>query len=419
MSIRTASIGAALLLAGWLPGTAPAQAQEIILYDGPNYTGQEIRVRGSDRNLSSRNFNDRTSSFRIVSGEWEVCQHDDYNGTCETHRSDQPSLGRMNDQITSVRPAYAGRPGPGHPGRPGPGGRGSSLTLYSGYNYTGRSVTITDTVDNLQRLGFNDQARSIRHSGRRAWRVCQHANFDGACMQVDGDIPSIGGGMAAQISSVEPDYGSRPGGRPGWGRPGRPGGSEARPRGGVYLYDGPNFTGQRVDVGWDVNNLSELGFNDRTDSLVVARGETWVICEHDDLGGRCERVRGEVPDLGRYGMRNEITSLRRIDDGYGRPGGGWDNGGYPGGGWDRGGEIILYDQFSQRGRSVRVRDEIDNLERLGFNDRALSLEVRGYDRWLVCEDAGFRGRCEEVSGEVDNLHLLNREISSVRRLGRY
>ena len=99
--------------------------------------------------------------------------------------------------------------------------------------------------------------------------------------------------------------------------------------------------------------------------------------------------------------------------------GGWDNGGYPGGGWDRGGEIILYDQFSQRGRSVRVRDEIDNLERLGFNDRALSLEVRGYDRWLVCEDAGFRGRCEEVSGEVDNLHLLNREISSVRRLGRY
>ena len=417
MSIRSASIGAALLLAGWLPGTAPAQAQEIILYDGPNYTGQEIRVRGADRNLSSRNFNDRTSSFRIVSGEWEVCQHDDYNGTCETHRSDQPALGRMDNQITSVRPAYAGRPGPGYPGRPGPGGRGNSLTLYSGYNYTGRSVTITDSVDNLQRLGFNDEARSIRHSGRGAWRVCQHANFDGACMQVDGDIPSIGGGMAAQISSVEPDYGSRPG-RPGWDRPGRPGYGNA-PRTGVYLYDGPNFTGQRVDVSWDINNLSELGFNDRTDSLVVARGETWVICEHDDLGGRCERVQGEIPDLGRYGMRNEITSLRRIDDGYGRPGGGWDNGGYPGGGWDRGSEIILYDQFSQRGRSVRVRDEIANLERLGFNDRALSLEVRGYDRWLVCEDANFRGRCEEVSGEVDNLHLLNREISSVRRLGRY
>ena len=414
MSIRTATLGAALLAAAWLPAAAPAQAQEIILYDGPNYTGQQVRVTGADRNLSSRRFNDRTSSFRIVSGEWEVCQHDDYNGTCETHRSDQPSLGRMDNQITSVRPAYLGRPDPGYPGRPGRPGE-SSITLYSGYNYTGRSVTITDTVSNLQQLGFNDQARSIRHSGRRSWRVCQHANFDGACMEVDRDIPSIGGGMAAQISSVEPDYGSRPG-RPG--HPGRPG-SDNRPRSGVFLYDGPNFTGQRVDVSWDVTNLASQGFNDRADSLVVARGETWLICQHDDFGGRCERVQGEVSDLGRYGLRNEITSLRRIDNGYGG-GGGWDNGGYPGGGgWDRRGEIILYDQFSQRGRSVRIEDEIDNLERLGFNDRALSLDVRGYDRWLVCEDAGFRGRCEEVSGEVDNLHLLNREISSVRRLGRY
>ena len=49
--------------------------------------------------LASRRFNDRTSSFRIVSGEWDVCQHDDYNGTCETHRNDQPSLGRMDNQI--------------------------------------------------------------------------------------------------------------------------------------------------------------------------------------------------------------------------------------------------------------------------------------------------------------------------------
>jgi hypothetical protein len=414
MSIRAASIGAALLLAGG--PVATAQAQEIILYDGPNFTGQQVRVTGADRNLSSRGFNDRTSSFRIVSGEWEVCQHDDYNGTCETHRNDQPALGRMDNQITSVRPAYIGRPGPDRPGYPGrPGRHESSLTLYSGYNFTGRSVTITDSIDNLQRLGFNDEARSIRHSGRRAWRVCQHANFEGACMEVDGDIPSIGGGMAAQISSVEPDYGSRPDrhrpGRPGWDRPG----ADSRPRSGIFLYDGPNFTGQRVDVSWDINNLSELGFNDRTDSLVVARGETWVICEHDDLGGRCERVQGEIADLGRYGLRNEITSLRRIDDGYG----GWNDGGYRDGGWNQGGEIILYDQFSQRGRSVRIRDEITNLERLGFNDQALSLEVLGYDRWLVCEDADFRGRCEEVSGEVDNLHLLNREISSVRRLGRY
>ncbi|WP_203292206.1 beta/gamma crystallin-related protein [Maricaulis parjimensis] len=491
MAMRKIVISMAALVAGGTLG-ATASAQEIILFDGPNFNGQQVRITGDVRNLDSRGFNDRTSSFRVVRGEWELCQHDDYRGTCITYSSDGQNLGRMNDQITSLRPVSGGgnRPGPGGGNRPS----GEAITFYSGPNYTGRSVTLTVSSPDLRQYNFNDQARSVRHSGRRAWLACQHANFGGACMQIDRDMPNIGGGMSAEISSAEPDYGSRPG----------RGDRNDRPRNGVFLYDGVDFQGQRVDVSGDTDNLTRMGFNDRADSLIVARGETWVICEDDYMRGRCQRVEGEVRDLGALGLRNRITSLRRVDSNWN--GGGWDNdsgwgnsrrsailfrgpnfygesvaideevrdlrrynfndqassiqiprgqrwlvcedsdfrgrceeldddvhnlsryglanrissmrridrnwGG--GGGWDRREEIILYDGFSQSGRSVRIDDEVTNLEYLGFNDRALSLEVRGRGRWLVCEDSNFRGRCDEVSGEVDNLHLLNREISSVR-----
>ncbi|RKQ95360.1 beta/gamma crystallin-related protein [Maricaulis maris] len=285
-----------------------ASAQSIILFEDSNYRGRQVEVTGDVRNLDSVRFNDRTSSFRIVSGEWELCQHDDYNGTCEIHTSGQASMGRMNDQLTSLRPVA-----PGRPGRPG-GRSGPSLTFYSGPNFTGRAVEVTASTPDFTRIGFNDQARSVRHRGRGAWVACQHANFDGACMVIDGDIANIGGGMGGEISSAEPDYAGRP------NRPGRPGGGET-PRSGVFLFDGTNFAGQRVAVDADISNLSRMGFNDRADSLIVARGETWIICDDEGFTDSCQRVEGEISDLSRLGLRNRVTSLRRVDSSWGGPGG--------------------------------------------------------------------------------------------------
>lgn len=400
MTIRNATIGAALLVAGCFP--AVAAAQEIILYDGANFTGQQVRVTGQIDNLTSMRFNDRASSFRIVSGQWDVCQHDNFNGTCETHASDRNTLGRMDNQITSLRPAgYA--PGPG-----GPGGRGD-ITLYSGYNFTGRSVTLSESTPNLASVNFNDQARSIRYSGRRGWRLCQHANFEGACMEVDGDIPSIGGGMAGQISSAEPDYGTRPGG---------PGGGTGRPRSGVYLYDGGSFGGQRVEIDRQVDDLRQLGFNDRADSLIVARGEVWVVCEDANLSGNCQRVEGEIADLGRIGLRNEISSLRRIDDDWGGPGGpGYPGPGYPGPGGPRaditggvrGVDAVFFARPEVRGYAVDAclggygrncgRETADYMCRSIGMRQAQYFETDRYSRartWHLGEGRQCTDRCEAI-----------------------
>ena len=346
---------AALALAGT---SGSAAAQEIVLYDMQGYGGQSVRITGDTRNLTSMRFNDRASSLRIVSGTWEICVHENYGGECIIYNNDERDLGRFSNQFTSLRPAAPDLEG-------GRGGRRGSLTLYSGPNYTGRSVTLDHEEPNFDRIGFNDLARSARYDGRRSWRVCQHANYGGACMEINGDIPVLSGGMAGQISSAEPDNGTRRGGN--------------RPRNGVWLYDGRDFTGQRYDVESDIPDLARYGFNDRADSLIVARGETWEVCEDSHYRGRCEYFdRERFEDLGQLRLRNEISSLRRVD-GYG--------GGYPGGGGY--GRIDLRGGVQGVSSTYFPRPEIN-----GYPvDRCLGSSGRECDAVAadrICRAAGYR-----------------------------
>lgn len=396
LSGRIAAL-ATFALSGLL-SAGSASAQEIVLYDQTGYGGQNLRVTGEISNLNRRGFNDRASSLRVVSGRWEICEDADFRGTCTEVDGDLNTLGSFNDQMSSLRPAgRRGRDGGGSGSGRGRGG--NTLTLFSGPNYTGRSVTLDGSTSDLSRYGFNDQARSIRYSGRRSWRVCQHSNFRGACMEVAGDIPSIGGGLDREISSAEPDQTNRRGNRP---------------QSGIWLFDGAEFNGQRVDVDRDIPNLSQLGFNDRADSLVLARGEAWEVCEHANFRGRCEYVDGNwIRDLGEIGMRNEISSLRRIDGPYGGPGGG-----YPGGGGGyqdirggvRGVDATFFARPEIRGYAVDRcmgsrgnrcdAETADRICRAAGHRQARHFDVDRYNRvrtWFMGEDRECRsGRCEAI-----------------------
>lgn len=325
MSVMRFLIGGLALAAAQ---SASAIAQEVIIFEHNNYQGRSVRVTSDIPNLDHRGFNDRASSIRIVSGTWEFCQNANYGGSCFTADASQNQLGGFNDHMSSVR-LVSGRGDRrdrrdrdrwddrrdrddrwddrrdrrdrgGRRGRRG----ASEIVLYSGPNYTGQSITLRGPADNLRSYNFNDRARSIRVYGRGSWRVCQHRDYGGACMQVSDDLPYIGGGMSGEISSAEPDTNSNRRG--------------TRPREGVWLYDGRDFAGRRYDAFYDVPDLDQEGFNDRADSIVVARGEAWEVCEHAYYRGRCEIVDSEsISDLSRFGFQNRISSMRRVD-GYGR-----------------------------------------------------------------------------------------------------
>jgi hypothetical protein len=104
------------------------------------------------------------------------------------------------------------------------GGRGPTATLYAGDNFTGPQVTISGPVENLSNYNFNDRAHSLRLQGR--WRLCEHSDFGGRCVELTGEVAELNTiAMAERITSLEPAGFGGAGPRPGPGpRPGAGGG---------------------------------------------------------------------------------------------------------------------------------------------------------------------------------------------------
>ena len=307
----------------------------------------------------------------------------------------------MAAQISSDEPDYGSRPGRGgRNDRPR-----SGVFLYDGVDFSGQRIDISRDVDNLQRMGFNDRADSLIVARGETWVICEDDDMRGRCQRVEGEVRDLGQlGLRNRVTSLRQvddrwDGGGRPGG--GWGY---------GPRHGVMLYQGTNFSGQRVEIDTEVTDLRQYRFNDMAASIQIARGERWLVCEDSHFRGRCEEIGADERDLGRYRLRNTISSLRPLSGPWNGGGGGW-GGGYR--------DVVLYDAPDFNGRSIRIDDDVYNLQRYGFNDQAMSIEIPRGQRWLICEDSDFRGRCEEVSGDVAHLRGLSREVSSLRRLDRY
>jgi uncharacterized protein YcfJ len=83
--------------------------------------------------------------------------------------------------------------------------------------------------------------------------------------------------------------------------------------------------------------------------------------------------------------------------------------------------ITFYENEGFQGRHFSSDKEMRNFERAGFNDRASSVLVTGADRWEVCEDARFAGRCVVLRpGQYGSLVAmgLNDRVSSMRIVAR-
>lgn len=83
-------------------------------------------------------------------------------------------------------------------------------------------------------------------------------------------------------------------------------------------------------------------------------------------------------------------------------------------------EVTFYEHEGFTGRSFAASKDVGDFGRFGFNDRASSVIVTS-ERWEVCEDARFSGRCTVLRpGRYASLAAmgLNDRISSVRTVNR-
>ena len=208
MSHRT--IASAVVFACSLAASA-AHAQ-LVLYENDDFSGRSVRSGNTVQNLGDSGFNDRASSIKVFSGQWQVCSDAYFGGKCVTlGPGEYPTLRAMgmNDRVSSVRslgwtPDGGGGWGNSSNNQYGGGnwGSGSRAILYSGSNLTGETFVVSPGgVNNLGRTAFNDKARSLRvESGY--WIFCSDADFQGNCHTYGpGDYATLPTGQNHSISS--------------------------------------------------------------------------------------------------------------------------------------------------------------------------------------------------------------------------
>jgi uncharacterized protein YcfJ len=85
-----------------------------------------------------------------------------------------------------------------------------------------------------------------------------------------------------------------------------------------------------------------------------------------------------------------------------------------------GAQVIFHEREGFQGRTFTTERPVRNFERYGFNDRASSVVVLR-DRWEVCSDAQFSGRCVVLRpGRYESLAAMgmNDRASSARLVSR-
>ena len=183
----------------------------------------------------------------------------------------------------------------------------------------------------------------------------------------------------------------------------------------VTLYEHDGFQGRSFSASKPVNNLARSGFNDRSSSVTVRgdRSERWEVCEDRNFRGRCVILRrGDYPSLAAMGLNDRVSSVRAVsrnarydDDRYA-----------PAPPPVQASQIVFYEHEGFQGRTFTAETPVGDFRRSGFNDRASSAVVRG-ERWEVCQDVGYSGRCVVLRpGQYASLAAmgLNDKVSSVR-----
>ncbi|HEX4857519.1 MAG TPA: beta/gamma crystallin-related protein [Usitatibacteraceae bacterium] len=389
-----------IMLAGSALAISSHAISQVTFYGREGFEGRSFTTESEVANLEQSGFNDRASSAVVVRGRWEACEDAGFGGRCVVLRPGQyPSLAAMNmgKNISSVR--SVSRNARLDDNRYAPLPPAPQITFYAREGFAGRSFTTDKQIGSFERNDFNDTASSVVVV-REFWEVCEDAWFAGRCVILrPGRYPSLAGmGLSDSISSVRVAGASGPVAIP----PPAPAPPPAAAQ--VTFYEHENYGGRSFITRDQLEDFDRFGFNDRASSAVVT-GAPRVVCEHPRYGGRCVVLKpGSYPSMAAIGLNDRISSVRMptpTEANLPAP---------------SVSQVTFYEHEGFGGRSFVTREQIDNFERFGFNDRASSVVVVGESR-EVCEDVRFYGRCVVLrEGNYPSLATmgLNDRISSVR-----
>ena len=280
----------------------------------------------------------------------------------------------------------------------------AQVTFYENQGFQGRAFTAETNVADFGRFGFNDRASSVMVTGER-WEVCEDVRYLGRCVVLrPGQYSTLGAmGLNDRISSVRAICHSQRIDERRYAPAPAPAVAQ------ITFYEDERFGGRSFTTDTVVEDFRNKGFNDRVSSIVVSGPDQWEACDDIRFKGSCVVLRaGQYPSLRGTGLNDRISSVRNIATKVTPPG-------------PAPAQIIFFEQEGFGGRRITTDRPLEDLSRSGFNDRASSAVVVGDERWEVCDDVRFDGRCMVLRpGQYPSLAAMgmNDRISSVRNLRR-
>lgn len=387
MSIRPLLSRGLAAVAMVAAAAGPAAAQDVELYDQPEFGGVRLTLSAATPDLAAYGLAGRVASVVVRRGQWEFCTQPRYAGACIAvgpgrYGQLPPAL---RGSVMSMREAGKGPPPvPPRPGTPDTGGMPTAV-LYS-EEFGGERLVVTEATGDLRPRAFNDTAVAVEISGRQPWELCSDGGFRGSCQRFDPGRHVLPPALRNRVSSLRPAGGGSP-------VPPPPGSNAT-----LVIYEHGNFGGRQLAINGTTPNFVSAGFNDVASSLEIRRGR-WQLCAHIDFGEPCA-IFGPGRHVLGPPLRDKVSSARPVFGSRDDP-------------TPAGGAIALYEGFDLGGRSVLVTETTLNLRSLEFNDKARSVEIYS-GRWELCGDADFRGQCivlgpgrhalpEGLSGRVSSL----------------
>jgi hypothetical protein len=259
---------------GDIPGPGPGQGNSyLILHTDANYRGNQTRYTERTNNLFA--MNNRAESATVGRGEWQLCDGIGFSGRCVTVSQSVPNLASlgMRDRVRSVRPVGSDQPTPGN-----------YIVVFDQVNYRGTPTNYSSVqTDIFQR------ARSITVGGG-TWQICEGRNFTGRCETLTQSVSNLTPlNIGNTIRSVRP-IGFVP----------------PQPSPYIVIFDQENYRGNPVNY-----NRAQSDINVRAESITIGAG-TWEVCSGRNFTGRCETLSQSVPNLRSSDLRNRIRSVRPL-----------------------------------------------------------------------------------------------------------
>jgi len=400
-----------LILAGMAFGSQTARAQEagqacdggegVYLYELNDYQGRCVKYTADAADLSTKAFNNITSSIRLV-GSWTATLYVDqnYNGNASTFIEDDSNLSNNNigdNRASSIRVQRGELP------EANICNGDDGVYLYEHRDYKGRCVKFTSNKADISTLSFNNIASSIRLVGSWTATLYVDQNYSGQATTFTRSDPDLGNDAIGdnQASSIRVQQLSVPA-------------TNACDGGeGAYLYEHPQYAGRCVKFTGDAPDLRTVGFDDAASSVRIVG--SWNVTLYRDLSGTgiASPFTGDDPDLSNNAIGdNQATSLtaRRT----GTSGGG--------AACDGGEGLYMYEHPQYAGRCVKFTGDAPDLRTVGFDDVASSVRIVGSWSATLYRDLSGTGIASTFTG--DDPDLSNNAIGdnqatslTVRRAG--